>query len=63
MLKKLAFMSELLGISMKKLAIIREEDGQYKLYSHEGKVLRTHPSREAAIKQEQAIEISKHRRG
>lgn len=56
-------MSELLGISMKKLAIIREEDGQYKLYSHEGKVLRTHPSREAAIKQEQAIEISKHRRG
>lgn len=45
----------------KRAAIIKEEGGKYKLYSHEGKVLGTHPSRAKAEAQEAAIEIAKHK--
>lgn len=40
-----------------------EEGKPYCLYSHEGKLLGRHPSKEAAVKQEQAIKAkggSKH---
>ena len=45
---------------MDKSAIIKHENGKYKLYSHKGKVLGTHPSREAAMKQEKAVWANKH---
>lgn len=38
-----------------KHAIIRHENGQYTLYSHQGKTLGKHPSKAKAIAQEQAI--------
>jgi hypothetical protein len=41
-----------------KEAIIREEGGSYNLYSHKGKLLGRHPSRESAVKQEQAIKAN-----
>ncbi len=44
-----------------KTKILKKEGGEYVLYSHQGRVLGKHPSREAAVKQEQAIEISKHK--
>ena len=41
--------------------MIVKKQGKYVLYSKDGsKRLGTHPSKEAAIKQEEAIEISKH---
>lgn len=42
-------------------AIIKHEKGKYNLYSHTGKLLGSHPTREKAVSQEQAIEISKHK--
>lgn len=42
-------------------AIIKHEKGKYNLYSHTGKLLGSHPTREEAVSQEQAIEISKHK--
>jgi hypothetical protein len=41
-----------------KSAIIREEGGKFNLYSHKGKRLGSHPSRAAAIRQEQAIKAN-----
>ncbi len=44
--------------------MIRKEGSSYVLRSKKtGKVLGKHPTKEAAIKQEVAIEISKHKRG
>ena len=42
--------------------MIRKKGNKYALYSHEGKLLGTHPSREAAESQESAINISKARK-
>ena len=47
---------------MDKLAVIKPEGDHFVLYSHEGKVLGTHPTREAALRQEVAISISKRHR-
>ncbi len=44
--------------------MIKKRGDKYVLVSKKtGKVLGTHPTREAAVKQEQAIEISKHKKG
>ena len=41
--------------------MIRQDKGKWKLYAKDGsKVLGTHPSYEKALKQQQAVEISKH---
>jgi hypothetical protein len=42
-------------------SIIRHENGKWILSSHKGKVLGRHPSKEKALKQEQAIQIPKRR--
>jgi len=44
---------------MQPVAIIRKRKGKYHLISHKGKTLGVHSTREEALKQEQAIEISK----
>lgn len=41
--------------------IIKHEGDKWVLYSHEGRVLGRHDSKKDALKQEQAIEISKHK--
>lgn len=42
--------------------MIKREGSKYKLYTSDGsRVLGTHDSRKNAIKQEQAIQISKHK--
>ncbi len=43
--------------------MIRKRGEKYQLVSHEGKVLGTHASREAAARQERAIKASEHKRG
>lgn len=46
-----------------KMSVIRQEGDKWKLYTSDGKrVLGTHPSREKALAQERAIEISKEKR-
>lgn len=42
--------------------MVRKHKGKYQLISRKGKVLGTHPSRKKALAQEQAIEISKHKK-
>jgi hypothetical protein len=44
---------------METTAIIKHEGGKWKLYSHAGKLLGTHDTKEDAVKQEQAIQINK----
>ena len=46
------------AIGLIKSAIVRHEGGQYILYSHKGKVLGRHPSKQKAIAQEQAIKAN-----
>jgi len=49
---------------MEKLkAIIRKVGSQYCLYSHKGKRLSCHPTREAAMKRERQINFFKHQKG
>ena len=46
--------------NIQKIAVIKKEDGKYKLYTRDGKkVLGTHDDKQDAIKQEYAIEKSK----
>lgn len=45
---------------MEKNAIIKHEGDKWKLYSHKGKVLGTHDSRDGALSQERAVQASKH---
>lgn len=40
--------------------MIKHKEGQWLLYSHQGKLLGRHDTREQAEKQEEAINISKH---
>ena len=47
-------------ISMVKAAIIEQRGKGYVLLSHKGKVLGSHPSREAALRQERAVQANKH---
>ena len=46
------------AIGLIKSSIVRHEGGQYILYSHKGKVLGRHPSKQKAIAQEQAIKAN-----
>lgn len=47
---------------MERTAVIRKEKGKWVVKSHDGKTLGTHPTKEKALKQLRAIEISKHKR-
>lgn len=45
-------------------SVIRHEGDEWVLYTgDESRVLGRHPTKEKAVKQEQAIEISKHKKG
>jgi DNA-directed RNA polymerase subunit RPC12/RpoP len=51
------------SLNLKRKAYIDKEDGKYVVKSESGKKLGEHDSEEKAVKQLQAIEISKHKKG